>query len=144
MVVSNTYCLAVSLGLWDHRHTQYDFVMRLLLSEVPAPTPPPRRSRAPVAHLIDHRDDGMSRKCSWCGINTVYICLTCEEPLHPTKCFAAYHTAADEEDDEDEEDEEEENEEDEEEEKEEDEEDEEDETVEEEEEESVDEDMDSA
>ena len=91
--------------------------MKLLLAEVPAPVRPNPRAN-PSAHLIDRRTDHQRPRCAWCGNNTPYVCLTCNVPLHPTKCFLAHHTQPitpipeDDEDDEEDQDEEEEEEED--------------------------------
>ena len=99
MVVANSYCIAVSLDLWDHANTQYQYVMTLLLAEVPAPTRP---KASTVLHLPDKRD-GCTLKCAVCGSNTIYICTTCNVSLHPAACFAKYHTAQEEEEHEEEE-----------------------------------------
>lgn len=89
MLVANAYCIAVALDVWDHAHTQYEFVMTLLLDEVPAPKAP---TAATVLHLPDLRTGGQL-KCAACGTNTAYICTTCNVALHPAKCFAEFHTA---------------------------------------------------
>jgi hypothetical protein len=111
MVVANSYCIAVSLGLWDHANTQYQYVMTLLLAEVPAHQKPKPGS----SHMVASHALGIQRRCAQCGILTAYVCTTCNLALHPAMCFAQYHAAqGDDRSEEEEEEEEEEDEEDEE------------------------------